>query len=128
MSSNLFVSYQLARLDGYILAWKKDDHHPTLPSKWKSLPLGPVHFQFHLVDKYSSFTGAIFSFVWDYGDGNVTAGQLNTTHDYNKLGQVNVVLKVTAEKNGIEYQGLIYKNISIKGLYLRIFICQAVQW
>jgi len=103
-----------ARLDGYILAWKKDDHHPTLPSKWKSLPLGPVHFQFHLVDKYSSFTGAIFSFVWDYGDGNVTAGQLNTTHDYNKLGQVNVVLKVTAEKNGIEYQGLIYKNISIK--------------
>ena len=111
----------LAILDGYILAWREHDHHPTLPSKEKSLPLGRVNFQFHLLDKYSSFVGAAFSYVWNFGDSEVANGSLNAIHKYTKLGKMNVVLAVTAQKNGNTYSSLIYKNISIQGLFVSMF-------
>ena len=101
------------------MAWKEDDHHPTLPSREKSLPLGLVNFQFQLVDKYSSFAGATFFYVWNFGDGIVTKNATaNETHVYDKLGLMNIALDVSAEKNGITYHNVIYKNISIRGLYV----------
>ena len=111
------MKFLLGKIEGYILAWKEDDHHPTLPSKEKSLPLGLVNFQFKLVDKYSSFAGATFSYVWNYGDGTIVEGTTNTTHEYQKLGNIKVVLGVNANKNGNTYHSLIYKNISIRGQY-----------
>ena len=48
----------------------------------------------------------------------MTNGTSNVTHVYDKLGLMNIALGVNAEKNGITYHSIIYKNLSIRGLFV----------
>ena len=104
-----------AKLNGFILAWRTDECHPTLPSKEKSVPIGLVNFQFKLQDPFGAFTGATFLYTWNFGDGTVVDGFANSTHEYKSIGHMNVVVGVSAKSHGNTYHGYSYKSISVRG-------------
>ena len=99
-----------------------------LPSKEKSFPIGLVNFQFKLVDIFSSFTNATFSYTWNYGDGTIEAALGNTTHVYDDTGHFVVAVGVSASQHGREYHSLLHKNISIRGKFeanlVSIYLCR----
>lgn len=105
----------VAKLTGRILAWQNGDGIPKLPSPEESLPCGPINFQFKLTDPFKVFTSSNLSYFWRFGDGKARAGSSKLVHKYNKTGWEQVVLKVYGYVRGKKYNGVILKNISIRG-------------
>lgn len=70
---------------------------PSADFSWTPTDLSNIHAPFTLsvTDKSSSPNCAIDSWVWDWGDGWTSVGQLQPPHTYTAKGDYTVTLRVT---------------------------------